>query len=368
MFSVLIAFGALAIDVGIWLHTKTELQKSVDAMVLGGAQELCGRSDCDIVATTIANGLRIPNGVEATDSVTVDLQKDCGGSNITNHDRITARISRDNPSYLSKVIGLTGATIKACATAGRWALGGFEGIVPFGIEDDCLGLGTFGATYTLKYDSHATTDPGGCGASQGNFGALAVDTSGAGSGCSGGTSTTEELKFKQALCFGANREVCSGFSTDCVGEADDDSCGSEQATATQSCTETGNMTGPVDEGMDYRFDGTSSLCNEWLEVAALPSGLKPECNPWIPDGPASLRVVMIPIIDGLWTEGGRHVVDILGFAVFFIEEYTCNSGGGTCDITGRFIKTQLSTGATGTYTPASGDLTTSLVTITRLVN
>ncbi|MPZ48487.1 MAG: hypothetical protein GEU75_04100 [Dehalococcoidia bacterium] len=363
--TVVIAFSAVAIDVGFWLHTRTKLQADADAMAIAGAQMLCGEVSCDTTAITVANSYASKNDLSVSEVVSVAAGVNCAGGTTTNHDWITVRVRRDQEAFLSKILGITDAKIVACATAGKYALGGFEGIVPFGIEDDCLGTGTFGATYTLKYDSDTgDTTASECDGGRGNFGALAVDTSGAGSGCSGGGSG-DELKFKQALCFGANREVCAEASTDCIGQADDDSCGGSVATDSQSCTETGNMTGPIKEGLGYRVAGTSSLCNEWSEVTYAGGGLTYECNPWIADGPTSMRVIMIPIVDGLWDEGGRHVVDIVGFAIFFIETFDAsNCKGSDCDIEGRFIKTQMSTGATGT-----GELgADSLITFAKLIN
>lgn len=362
---VALAFAALAIDIGQFLHTKTKLQADVDAMALGGAQKLCGTEECNGYALADAEELRGLNGLGAAEG-SAHLDLTCSNTGITENDKITARAVRHNTSFVAQVVGFTGTDIVACATAGKYSLGGANGLVPFAIEDDCLAAGEYGVTYNLKYDSD-TDDVGNpaCEHSRGNFAALAIDASGNGPGCSQSPSDEEELKFKRALCFGANRGICVVDAIECAGEADDDSCQGDPVAAYEICTEPGVNAGAVKEGLDYRIDETSSECDTWEEVAFPDGGgLTSNCDPWIAGGPASLRVIMIPVVDGLWDDGGRHKITVVSFAIFFLEDSEECDQNGNCDVVGRFVKTQMHTGGLG-YASLDPD---SAITLVKLLD
>jgi hypothetical protein len=354
MLTALMAFSALAIDVGNWLHTRTKLQADADAMALAGAQQLCGVASCEAAATSTATSYASKNAVNLAEVLSVSVTTDCDGASTPNHDSVTVRVQRNNPSFLAQLIGVSGADINACATAKKAALGGFGGVVPFGIEDECLGLASFGDTYTLKYDSDPGSTGNQCTSTGGNFGNLALDASGSGPNCNPPPSSGE-LKLKEAICFGANRDLCSTGAPDCVGEADDDNCKSQPVSSSQSCTEPGNAIGAIKEGVGYRYANTSTSCDTWEEVTFPSGGLRPNCNPWLPGSAASLRVIIIPIVDGLFDAGGSHRVDIVGFGLFFLTEFDeSECKGSDCDIKGKFIKSSLSTGSfTGQLTPSS---------------
>lgn len=360
---VALGFAALAIDSGQFLQTRTKLQADVDAMALGGAQLLCGTADCSAQAEDAANALRGPNALDPSEGE-ADLAKTCGDDPIDDHSMITARATRYNEALLAQIVGFFGTDITACATAGKYALGGSAGVVPFGIEDECLDGGMFGETYTLKYDSDTDSANEACDASGGNFAALGIDASGAGPGCNTTPGDEEELKFKRALCFGANRGICTVDADPCDGEAGDN-CAGSPVEAYEICTETGNMTGPIKEGVGHRISYTSQQCDEWHEVADEDTEkLLTNCDPFDGTGPASLRVILLPIVDGLFGDGGSHKVTVVGFALFFLEDFDpSDCSGDDCDITGRFIHTQMSTGGLG-YAPLEPD---SSITIVRIL-
>ena len=361
---VVLAFAALAIDVGQFLHTRTNLQADVDAMALGGAQKLCGTATCSTTAISWANDLRGPNDVTSAEAA-ARVSTDCDGNPIEDNDKITATATRNNSSFLAQIVGFTGADIYACATAGKFALGGAAGLVPFGIEEQCLGNADVGESYTLKFDSDTEVANGLCDSGKGNYAALGIDASGAGPGCSSGAGTDDELQFKRAICFGANRGICAVSVISCNGEADDDNCASAPVPAYQICTEPGNMTGPIKDGVSFRMSNTSTQCDTWEEVVdADTDSLLPICDPWVPGGPSSLRVIMIPVVTGLWGDGGTHKVTVVSFAVFFLETFVeKDCKGSDCDIRGRFIKTTMHTGGLG-YAELDED---SAVTVIKLI-
>lgn len=360
-FAVVLAFAALAVDVGQFLLTRTDLQSSVDAMALGGAQKLCGDASCTNDAIEVAENLRAPNGLsEVEGAARVDF--DCSGDAILDNSRITAEANRYKSSLIAHIIGFAGTNIEACASAGKFALGGANGVVPFGIEESCLNEGEYGQIYNLKFDSDTEAANGPCDKTGGNFAALGIDASGAGPGCNTGPVDDEELKFRRAICFGASRGLCTVDAIECDGEADDDKCAGQNVAAYEICTETGNMTGPVRDGIQHRVQYTHPQCSTWESVAYQapdPPGLKPKCDPWAEDSLSSLRVIMIPVVTGLFGEKGSHKVTIVAFAIFFLEDIS-GCTGNNCDIKGRFIKTQLHTGGLG-YAPLNPDSSVTLV-------
>src|SRR3972149_2149295 len=78
--TALLAFTGLAVDVGLMLHTRTDLQKDVAAMALAGAQALCGTSGCEPQANTDALDWGGQNGVQVSDTTVVQFGVDCDGA------------------------------------------------------------------------------------------------------------------------------------------------------------------------------------------------------------------------------------------------------------------------------------------------
>ena len=360
----------MAIDIGLWVHARTKLQADADAMALAGAQKLCAQSACDFDAMTVSESYAALNDLENTEIASIVVGSACDGNTSTNHDMITVRTQRTVPTFLAKLVGITSADIGACATARKAEVAGGTGIVPFGIEDDCIAGAEFGQTYTIKYDAGpGAPDPDNliCDQYGGNFGLLGIDTGGAGSNCGDPPDTAEELKLKRAICFGANRFLCAQEATECVGDWDDETCASYGIPQDdESCTATGNVSA-IKDSINWRFENTSSACDTWTEVTfpAPTGGLRPECNPWLNSD--SKLVIMIPVVDGLF-EGtsGSKKIDIIRFAIFFLEGLDdCSGGGpggGNCAVVGRFIQTSLSASYEG-LTDLESDSSLTVVTL-----
>ena len=104
-------------------------------------------------------------------------------------------------------------------------------------------------------------------------------------------------------------------------------------------TEPGNMIGPTKDGIDYLIDNTPAACQTWEQVIE-DGDIVPECEPWRESyGDVATRIIIIPIVDGLWDSGGRHTVTIKDFAVLFLDGYDNKCSGSDCDVRARFIKT-----------------------------
>lgn len=99
--------------------------------------------------------------------------------------------------------------------------------------------------------------------------------------------------------------------------------------------------------------------------------LNPNCNPWRGPGacpaapsaaPCSRRVIIIPVIDG-FGNGSSDDVTILRFALIFLEGYEGGKcSGNSCEIKGRFVNAELTTGAlAGAYDPDASVKFTKLI-------
>ncbi|UCH86622.1 MAG: hypothetical protein JSU97_08925 [Dehalococcoidia bacterium] len=297
---VIMAFAAIAIDVGVFLHERRELQKSADAAALAGAQEL-PESPTDAVQK--AEEWAANNGIDAGELESIEIS-----TTYIADDTITVEVSRDVPFMFARVLGFSSDTMSADATARVGSPAGMGGLVPFGVLEDAIELDE---PTVLKYDA---TD-----VDHGNFGALAIDGDGA-------------SIYRETIKYGSETALCS----------------ESQPTCTDPTTETepGNMTGPTRTGVNWRIDETSSACDEFEEVFQEDGDtyrLKTRCNPFGPGGAHdSNRVVVVPVIEELCH--GRCEVTILKFAMFFLEELgSCT--GNDCEVTGWFMDAQADVGS-----------------------
>lgn len=131
---VIIGAAGLAVDVGMIMRTRTELQKNADAMALAGARRLCGNSTCDTQAETDAGTWGGLNTVKATDTQVITAGVDCNGATTANHDLITVRLTREQPSFLARLVGFMGGDVSACATAKVGTPAAGMGLLPFGFH------------------------------------------------------------------------------------------------------------------------------------------------------------------------------------------------------------------------------------------
>ena len=186
---------------------------------------------------------------------------------------ITVKERRTVDLFFARVFGFAEAPIGAEAVARVAPVTGVRGVVPLGVEwDDFI----YGEQYTLKH--------GGGDGITGNYGALAL----------GGTGASRYLVNLQEGYQGWLR----------VGDL--------------VPTEPGNISGNTAVGVTSRLDGClhSPACTH--------DNYQPDCP----------RVVIVPVIFGL--REGRHPVDVVGFASFFLE--TVGGSGNESYVTGRFLQ------------------------------
>jgi Flp pilus assembly protein TadG len=104
----LLGMAALVLDVGSWYRAKRNLQGTVDAAALAGAQAL---PDTPGSATGLANQYATTN---APDLATKDVSI---SSNITPNDRIQVHVTRPAPGFFARVLGIDSVQVGATASA-----------------------------------------------------------------------------------------------------------------------------------------------------------------------------------------------------------------------------------------------------------
>ena len=257
--TMLMGFGAITVDLGNLYLNKTRLANMADAAALAGVQDLPDDPQGAVASSYAYAG---QNGM-GSDAVQVTLSD--------NNTVVTVNATRQVPLFFAKIFDMTVSNVSVRAAAAIRTITGTTGVVPFGIVKQQF---IYGQRYILK--------AGGGGGYDGNFGALSLGGTGA-------------AIYIGNIKFGYNGRLY-------VGE--------------WVATETGNMSGPSDQGVSYRMGLDSAATFETVQKG-------------------SARIMIVPIIDSL-TVNGRNEVLIVGFGAFFLE----GSGGSGKDnyITGRFMQ------------------------------
>lgn len=262
LITFLIGITAMVVDIGLILVEQQKLSDALDSAALAGAQDLT-------------------NSPEQAESKAIEYATLNGVSNpmviIDDHNKeITVSGQKEVPYHFAKVLGFNSKTISASSKAKVKPLSGGTGFVPLGIVEQEF---QYGEIYRLKLGSGDSEG--------GNFGALAL----------GGQGSADYLK---SMKYGYGGNLSIGMTVP---------------------TEPGNMSGPTEDGLEYRInaDAGNYLCGNYQTVSR-------DCN----------RVVYLPII-GDSALSGRDDVTIVGFAAFYLEDVS--GSGNESIIEGRFMET-----------------------------
>jgi hypothetical protein len=125
---ILLGFGALAVDIGFYAHTRRDIQNGADAMALAGVRELPIQADAD----TQARAWGTNNGIATGEITSVTFGTTCSGTSVA--DTITVRVNRPQNSFLAGVLGINSATMRVCATARVGVANAGEELLPFGFH------------------------------------------------------------------------------------------------------------------------------------------------------------------------------------------------------------------------------------------
>lgn len=152
----LIAMTGLIIDGGKLFLTKTHLQKTANAAVLSGAQELTHEEES--VRSIVHETLEKHSENHSLEDMKIQME-----------DKVSVDLSREVPLTFSQLFGFDTAPVNVHAAAELGTMGKAAGVAPLGI-DESLGL-EFNKEYSLKVDQ--------TGVEAGNFGVLALGETGA---------------------------------------------------------------------------------------------------------------------------------------------------------------------------------------------
>ena len=284
----IIGMTALVVDMGSLYEDRRSLQGVADAAALAGAQEL-PESKSYASQAAVKNIEKNYQDVNGNLSVSIEVEPFMGVPDTM----ITVTVSNpDSPIRFGKVYGTSSAEVGATATAvvgspedyGDW-------VVPWGLLEGDYGTGT---SYTLKYGAPPENSPG-------NFGALAIDGSGANT-------------YRKTIINGCETPIDIG---DLIN------------------VQTGNMAGPTKSGVEGRVarepDGV------WTETSVL----------WTYDSNGEVilakydtQFILIPIISH-WPPGASQKVEIKDFELFIIKEPPKDVPGGHLEIEGVFLDRAL---------------------------
>lgn len=255
----LLSMGALSLDAGRAYVTVQQLKTAADAAALSGGQALPSNPS---QATLDAQQTAEANGVKASD-ITVSYSQ--------SNQVITVTTTGTVPYYFAPLFGVRAGTFSQTSVVQVGAITQQQGAVPLGVYQQNF---VYGQTYTLK--------AGAGGGSEGNYGALNLQSSEGGDNGASQYETNLESGFPQILTVGEKIP-----------------------------TETGNMVGPTDTGLSTRLSEDSTGNYQ----TALPT---------------SPRMLYLPIISQSGP-GTSCDVTILGFAAFYLE--SVNQG----TVTGEFL-------------------------------
>lgn len=310
---VLFGFVAMAIDVGMILQERRNLQNTADAAALAGAIEL---PDDPGLAYAKAQEWAEKNGIDTAGGDQLDITVDPSDNSVTVY------VEREKPFIFGRLLGLVSTGVHADATARVGSPLNLSGILPFGVKESAINYD--GTPTKFKYDA---TNP-----TTGNFGPLAVD--GPGSSI-----------LQDSIQYGTDTGVCALSQPDCA-----------DPTVT---TQTGNVVSATRNGFNHRFNNTSAACDDFTDVL-IDQGdgtyrINAPCNPFT-GSQDSLRLVLIPVIDDF--PNGSADVTLKYFTALFLQDFQSGKcTGNSCEVTGTLVKivADPSNDATlGTYDPTNG--------------
>jgi Flp pilus assembly protein TadG len=295
--TVMLGFVALGIDVAKLATTKTQLQNAADAAALAGASAIDPLTGTLLPDSAIARAQSLAAQNRAFVNGPEPVQLLAGDVSFPAANEIRVTVRRDAASggavvtHIARVLGVGGLEARATASARvEPAEQVFCGLVPLWASPPD-GAATFetgcGQPYTLK--------EGGGDGSKGNYGGLTFPS------CDGGPCASMPER-------GANTFRCLLESGYC--------CTIE--TGQVLVTEPGNMSGPVQKGIEARFardtDSREGIC--YAEYRG-----------------NGERVVMVPVTTR--PDNGRTDVVVTGFSAFFVRAIPGN--GDESILEGEFL-------------------------------
>lgn len=127
------AFAALAIDLGLWMTSRRQLQSAADGAALAGCRELADGGDDAAIWSAVrdfaSRNFTVP--VNLADSTVVDPSP--GGLSDIGDNYVKVTVRTNAPSFFARVIGHDKGQIAAQSVAGVGYLAGARSPVPWGL-------------------------------------------------------------------------------------------------------------------------------------------------------------------------------------------------------------------------------------------
>ena len=291
---VVFGFTAMAIDVGMLLEDRRDMQNAADSATLAGIQYLPQQPQ---VAIDTAEQWALNNGVSQDQIEAVTVQS----THVAN-DTLYVRLNKDFSWVFGRVLGMTTSDVGASAKALVGTVEGTNDLMPWSIvqgDSSCLdanGNAIFGQTCSVKLGA------------QSKFG--------------GG--------WRGALDFDGNGGGANEYRDNIIdGEADTAYCIAGQAAPPCESSvvdiQTGNVVGPSQQGIEARLaggpacDSDGNGKDDFDEVFVSTGLASPAYTVACPDSP---RLIMIPIVE---YDGGQTVT-IRGWSLAYFDTYYCGAG------------------------------------------
>jgi len=314
----ILGFAAMAIDVGIFLHERRDLQNAADAAALAGAAELpesLSEAEAKVHEWADKNGIDVAGGELDLMEITTTY--------VTN-DTVRVRVTRETPFVFGRVLGLTSETMHATGVSRVGSPTIATNAMPWALREsykEAAEAAGYGQPVVLM----ESEEDGASGA----FGGLCFEAH-----C-GASDYRDAIKYGEEVTLWEPYEMAPGV-----------------------------MPGPTDQGMDYRLGNTDENCDTFEEVFDLVGeedwAFNPDndCNPWTDEGSGSLRVVLTPVIDDYYYDecgGASCTIEASGFAMLFLEDPSmCVTPEHPVEpqVCGRFLRASFDVGfLIGQYDP-----------------
>jgi Flp pilus assembly protein TadG len=296
---VLIGFGSLSVDVAKLTATKTQLQNAADAAALAGASALDPVSGVIVTSVAVARAQAAASSNKAFVGDPEPVILPAGDVTFPTPTRIRVKVRREGAqsvvTTLAQVVGMRRLEVSATATAKVETTGtALCGLLPLGCspgsgQDFQVGCQN---RYVLKIGAGGSTG-GSTGGGKGG-GKKSEENPGGQYGALNFPACVDKGACVGMPPTGANTFRCLMTNGYC--------CPIEVGQVLN--TESGNMSGPLRQAMDARFDAdavsTENICYSEYQSR----------------GGTGQRVVFVPITTPV---AGQHSVTVLGFATFFLR-------------------------------------------------
>ncbi len=140
---ILLGMMGLSVDVGMLMHTKTQLQAAVDSAALAGAYDLPMQPSAASSNAIDYAGKNDKVGLKPADQLSNTVK-----TTYATNDTITVSATRTVDTFFIRVLGILNSNVQAKATAINAPAGGVAGVIPWAVNNDAFF--SYGAYVSLQ--------------------------------------------------------------------------------------------------------------------------------------------------------------------------------------------------------------------------